>query len=47
MNEFLLLALVIVYMVISYRPASTAARTDQQTHHNEKTYHGSRGTDDH
>jgi len=46
MNEFLLLALVIVYMVISYRPTSTEARSDQQNRHSDKASFKSRGADD-
>lgn len=37
MNEFLLLVIVIIYLAISYRPASTEARDDQQSHHNERS----------
>jgi hypothetical protein len=44
MNEFLLLALVVVYMVISYRPASSAARND---HQRQNASRGPRGAEDH
>jgi hypothetical protein len=37
MNEFLLLTVVIVYVAISYRPPSTEARSDQQSHYNERS----------
>jgi hypothetical protein len=47
MNEFLLLALVIVYMVISYRPTSTEAPSDQQSRYNDMASFKSRGADDH
>ena len=47
MNEFLLLALVIVYMVITYRPTSTEARSDHQNRHNDTASFKSRGADDH
>jgi hypothetical protein len=43
MNEFLLLTVVIVYVVISYRPTSTEARSDQQSRHKEKASFKSRG----
>ena len=46
MKEFVLLALVIVYMVISYRPTSTEARSDQQNRHSDKASFKSRGADD-
>jgi hypothetical protein len=39
MNEFLLLALVIVYMAITYRPTSTEARNNQQGHHKPRGTH--------
>jgi hypothetical protein len=35
MNEFLLLALAIIYLVISYGATSTGARTDSQGRYNE------------
>jgi len=47
MNEFLLLALIIVYVVICYRPTSTQAQGDQQNRHNEKASYKARGNDDH
>jgi hypothetical protein len=47
MNEFLLLALIIVYVAISHRPPSTEAQGDQQNHHNEKPSYEPRGADDH
>jgi hypothetical protein len=47
MNEFLLFALVIVYMVISYRPTSTAARNGQQSQLNRTASHGPRDAEDH
>ena len=47
MNEFLLLALIIVYVVISYRPTSTEAQGDRQNRHNEKASYKPRGNDDH
>ena len=37
MNEFLLLALIVVYVVISYRPPSTEAQGDQQSHYDERS----------
>jgi len=46
MNEFLLLSVVIVYVAISYRPTSTEAHSDQQSHHNEWTSYKSLGTRD-
>jgi hypothetical protein len=45
MNEFLLLALIIVYVAISYRRSSTEAQGNQQNRHNEQASH-SRGSDD-
>jgi hypothetical protein len=47
MNEFLLLALIIVYVAITYRPHSTEAQGDPQNRHNEKASYKSRGADDH
>jgi hypothetical protein len=48
MNEFLLLAVVIVYVAISYRPTSTEAQSDsdQQGHHNKRASYEPRGTHD-
>ena len=46
MNEFLLLALVIIYMAITYRPTSTEAHSDQQGHPNERGSYKPRGTRD-
>jgi hypothetical protein len=37
MNEFLLLVIVIIYLAISYRTASTEARDDQQSPRNERS----------
>jgi len=45
MNEFLLLALIIVYVAISYRRPSTEAHGDQQNRHNKQASY-SRGSDD-
>jgi hypothetical protein len=45
MNEFLLLALIIVYVAISYRRPSTEAHGDQQNRHNTQASY-SRGSDD-
>ena len=47
MNEFLLLALIIVYVVISYRRPSTEAHGDRQNRHNEQASYKARGNDDH
>lgn len=47
MNEFLLLALIIVYVAICYRPTSTQVQGDQQNRHNEKASYKPRGKDDH
>jgi heme/copper-type cytochrome/quinol oxidase subunit 2 len=47
MNEFLLLALVIVYMAISYRSTSREAQGDKQNHHNKQASYEARGVDDH
>ena len=47
MNEFLLLALIIVYVVICYRPTSTQAQGDQRNRHNKKASYKPRGNDDH
>ena len=47
MNEFLLLVIVIIYLAISYRPASTEARDDQQSHHNERSSYKAHETRDH
>jgi hypothetical protein len=46
MNEFLLLVIVIIYLAISYRPTSTEARDDQQSHHKERSSYKSRETRD-
>jgi hypothetical protein len=40
MNEFLLLALVIVYLVISYVPISGAPKVTWQAQPNERSAHG-------
>jgi len=45
MNEFLLLALIIVYVAISYRRPSTQAQADRPNRHNEQASY-SRGSDD-
>jgi hypothetical protein len=47
MNEFLLLALIIVYVVISYRRPSTEARGGRRNRHNEQASYKARGNDDH
>ena len=46
MNEFLLLALIVVYVVISYRPPSTEAQGDQQSHYDERSSDKTTGTHD-
>jgi hypothetical protein len=46
MNEFLLLALVIVYLAISYRPPSTEAQGDQQSHYDDRSSYQTPGTHD-
>ena len=46
-NEFLLLALIIVYVVISYRRPSTEAHGDRQNRRNEQASYKARGNDDH
>jgi hypothetical protein len=40
MNEFLLLALVIIYLVISYVPISGAPKATWQSHRNERSSQG-------
>ena len=47
MNEFLLLALIIVYVAISYRRPSTEAHGDRQNRRNEQASYKARGNDDH
>ena len=44
MNEFLLLVIVIIYLAISYRSASTEARDDQKSHHNERSTYKTHAT---
>ncbi len=46
MNEFLLLVIVIIYLAISYRSASTEARDDQKSHHNERSTYKTHETRD-
>jgi hypothetical protein len=46
MNEFLLLALVIIYLVISYVPISAAPEPTWQGQSNERSAHGNTETDD-
>jgi hypothetical protein len=46
MNEFLLLTVVIVYVAISYRPPSTEARGDQQSHYDERSSNKTPATHD-
>jgi hypothetical protein len=46
MNEFLLLALVIIYLAISYVPVSGTAKGNWQSHGNERTSHNSADADD-
>ena len=45
MNEFLLLALVIIYVVISYVPISGAPKATWQGQPNERSAHGNIETD--
>ena len=45
MNEFLLLALVIVYLVISYVPISGAPNPTWQGEPNDRSSHGNTETD--
>jgi hypothetical protein len=45
MHEFLLLALVIIYLVISYAPISGAPKPTWQDQHNEPSSQGSPETD--
>jgi hypothetical protein len=45
MNEFLLLVLVIVYLVISYVPISGAPKPTWQGQSNERSAHGNTETD--
>jgi preprotein translocase subunit SecY len=44
MNEFLLFALVIVYLVISYVPISGAPKATSQGHRNERSSYGNAET---
>jgi len=46
-NEFLLLALIIVYVAISYRPTSTQVQGEQKNRHNEKASYKARVNDGH
>jgi hypothetical protein len=46
MNEFLLLVIVIIYLAISYRTASTEARDDQQSPRNERSSYKTHETRD-
>ena len=45
MNEFLLLALVVIYLVISYAPISDASKGTWQSQRNERTSQGNPETD--
>jgi hypothetical protein len=45
MNEFLLLALVIIYLVISYVPISSAPKPTWQIQRNERSSDGNAETD--
>ena len=45
MNEFLLLALVVIYLVISYVPISEVSKDTRQTQRNERITQGSPETD--
>jgi hypothetical protein len=45
MNEFLLLALVIVYLVISYVPISEVSKNTWQSQRNERSSQGNPETD--
>jgi hypothetical protein len=45
MNEFLFLALVIIYLVISYLPISGASKPTWQSHRNDHSSHGNAETD--
>jgi len=45
MNEFLLLALVVIYLVISYVPISEVSKDTRQTQRNESITQGSPETD--
>jgi hypothetical protein len=45
MHEFLLLALVIIYLVISYAPISGASKPTWQGQHNEASSQGNPETD--
>jgi hypothetical protein len=46
MNEFLLLALAVVYLAISYVPTSGMAKGNSQSHGNERTFHNGTGAED-
>jgi hypothetical protein len=45
MNEFLFLALVIIYLVIAYLPISGASKPTWQSHRNDRSSHGNAETD--
>jgi hypothetical protein len=45
MNEFLLLALVMIYLVISYAPISAEPEPTWQGQSNERSAHGNTETD--
>jgi hypothetical protein len=45
MNEFLLVALVIVYMLITYVPISEAPKGDWQSRRDDRFSHGNAETD--
>jgi len=45
MNEFLLLALVVIYLVVSYVPISEVSKDTWQSQLNERTSQGSTQTD--
>jgi len=44
MNEFLLLALIIIYLVISYVPISGAPKATWQSHRHDRSSHGNAKT---
>jgi hypothetical protein len=42
MNEFLLLALIVLYLAISYVPITEAPKDAEETHNNERSSTGTR-----